>query len=74
MEIKRFCQLVHNGFAKLLQIMMQEETFLTIEKVQSTGFFSTDRLLQALQSIRLFLFLRHGVHLLKIMVPCKSVL
>ena len=53
--------------------MLQQENFFTIEKVESAGILCANRLLQLLQAIRLLLLFCHGVHPLKMIVPCKSV-
>ena len=60
MVVKGFRQFVNNHLAKLPQIMLQKEGFLTIEKVKSAGFLGPNRLLQTLQPIGLFLFFCHG--------------
>ena len=70
---KPFVQEGEQKLFHLTQIMIQQEGFLTMEDVKPVQTLCLDGLLENLQLIIVGRFLRHGVHLLKIRVPSRSV-
>ena len=72
--IEGFGNRVQQLLTQLTQIVLQEKYFLTMENIQPAGLLVFQLLLQFGKSLGPGRLLCHGAHLLKIKVPCKSVL